>query len=106
MSDETEGRRAALSRRTLLLRTMGSIGAASVIEARLKRALAAIKISKAAVAYQDHPDGDKRCDRCLQFQAPDSCKMVDGPVDPQGFCRIFTPVRQAAQPMRSVPSTG
>jgi hypothetical protein len=41
------------------------------------------------VNYQDHPDGDKRCDKCTQFQPPDACKVVDGSISPQGSCRIF-----------------
>jgi hypothetical protein len=48
-----------------------------------------------AVAYQDHPDGDKRCEKCAQFQAPDGCKMVEGAISPQGSCRIFMPLRQS-----------
>jgi hypothetical protein len=51
--------------------------------------LAQPKISKVAVNYQDHPDGDKRCDKCVQFQPPDACKMVEGTISPQGSCRIF-----------------
>ena len=58
-------------------------------------AAAAPKISKKAVAYQDHPDGDKECAKCAQFQPPDACKMVEGPISPQGSCRIFVPVRQS-----------
>jgi len=58
-------------------------------------ATAAPKISKKAVAYQDHPDGDKRCEKCAQFQPPDACKMVEGPVSPQGSCRIFVLMRQS-----------
>jgi hypothetical protein len=49
----------------------------------------AAKISKVAVNYQDHPDGDKRCDKCAQFQPPDACKVVEGSISPQGSCRIF-----------------
>jgi hypothetical protein len=56
-------------------------------------AAAAPKISKKAVAYQDQPDGDKQW--CAQFQPPDACKMVEGPISPQGSCRIFVPVRQS-----------
>jgi hypothetical protein len=59
-----------------------------------QKALGTIKISKAAVAYQDHPQGDKQCGKCLQFVAPNSCKIVDGVVSSQGFCRIFTPLKQ------------
>jgi hypothetical protein len=99
MSNETEGCSDALSRRSLLQRAMGMMGAGAVIAAQAKPAAATIKISKAAVAYQDHPEGEKRCGKCLQFQAPDNCKMVDGPVSAQGFCRIFKPIKQTARPM-------
>ena len=54
---------------------------------------AARKISKQAVAYQDHPDGDKRCDKCVQFQPPHACKLVDGTINPAGSRRIFVPMR-------------
>lgn len=99
MSNETEGCSAALSRRWLLQKAMGKAAAVAAIVAQAKPASATIKISKAAVAYQDHPEGDKRCGKCLQFQPPDSCKMVDGPVSAQGFCRIFMPIRQTARPI-------
>jgi hypothetical protein len=56
-------------------------------------AAATPKISQKAVAYQDHPEGDKRCEKCAQFQAPNACKMVDGAINPQGYCRIFAPIR-------------
>ena len=75
-----------LSRRSLLRRAMGATG---VLAATLNPALAQPKISKLAVNYQDHPDGDKRCDKCIQFQSPDVCKVVEGTISPQGSCRIF-----------------
>jgi hypothetical protein len=99
MSHEMEDRHGALSRRLLLEKAMSAVGAAAVIAAKTKSAAATIKVSKSAVAYQDHPEGEKRCGKCLQFQAPNNCKMVDGPVSAQGFCRIFMPIRQTARPM-------
>ena len=72
-----------------------SQGESAVLCARRNAAIAAIKISQKAVAYQDHPEGDKRCEKCAQFQAPNGCKMVDGPINPQGYCRIFAPLRQS-----------
>ena len=83
---------ALIARRSLLQRALVFGGAAFVAAAN--RAVAAPKISQKAVAYQDHPEGEKRCDRCLQFQPPDACKMVEGPVSPQGCCRIFQLARQ------------
>jgi hypothetical protein len=86
MSGIPEDRWSTLSRRSLL----SSAAAAGVFSVRSKPAAAQPKISKVAVNYQDRPDGDKRCDRCIQFQPPDACKIVEGPVSPQGSCRIFT----------------
>jgi hypothetical protein len=79
---------AMLSRRSLL---RGAAAVAGILAATSNLAEAQPKISKVAVNYQDHPDGEKRCDKCAQFQPPDACKMVEGTISPQGSCRIFMP---------------
>jgi hypothetical protein len=86
MPNEPAAELARLSRRSLLGRV---IGAAGILGATLNQANAQPKISKVAVNYQDHPDGDKRCDKCDQFQPPDTCKVVEGSISPEGSCRIF-----------------
>ena len=83
------------ARRSLLRRMLSAIGAAVVLCARPHTATAEIKISQKAVAYQDYPEGHKRCEKCVQFQAPNTCKIVDGTINPQGYCRIFVPIRQS-----------
>lgn len=83
-----------LTRRALLQYSMGAATGTAILCGAADAATAAPKISKVAVAYQDHPDGDRLCAKCAQFQPPDACKMVEGPVSPQGFCRIFMPLRQ------------
>ena len=84
-----------LCRRALLKYAIGAAGGVAICCALPNPATATPKISKKAVAYQDHPDGDKECAKCAQFQPPDACKMVDGPISPQGSCRIFVPIRQS-----------
>jgi hypothetical protein len=93
MSDKLNRAFAMLSRRSLL---RGATAAAGILGATSNLARAQPKISKVAVNYQDHPDGDKRCDKCAQFQPPDACKMVDGTISPQGSCRIFVPGRTSS----------
>jgi hypothetical protein len=88
MSGEPEKESAILSRRSLL---RGAAAVAGILGVTSNLAEAQPKISKVAVNYQDHPDGDKRCDKCAQFQPPDACKMVEGAISPQGSCRIFMP---------------
>ena len=86
---------APLCRRALLQYVACAAGGVAICCALPNPATAAPKISKKAVAYQDHPDGDKECAKCVQFQPPDACKMVEGPISPQGSCRIFVPARQS-----------
>jgi hypothetical protein len=80
----------AISRRAL-------IGAAIALAAADGRAPAAAdepikeadKIKQADAKYQKEPKGQQRCEICLQFQPPSSCKIVQGPIAPQGWCQFF-----------------
>ena len=95
MADERHPFTNRFSRRSLIFRTAGIAGAAALLTGAAHRAEAEIKISQKAVAYQDHPDGEKRCDKCTHFQPPNGCKVVDGAVNPQGYCKLFVQGRQA-----------
>jgi hypothetical protein len=75
----TNSRRRVL--RTALL--MAGAGAAAMFNAS---SVSAQKASKQAMKYQDKPNGDQRCDNCVQFTAPDGCKVVEGTISPQGWC--------------------
>jgi hypothetical protein len=75
------------SRRSLLVQGALLAGAAltaSVVPS--KQASAQQKVSKEAMKYQDKPNGDMRCSNCMQFVAPASCKVVDGTINPNGYC--------------------
>ena len=76
--------RSRLSRRNLLL---AAAGAAPLLA--LTSSDAEAKIPQSAVAYQDTPNGDKECDNCNFFVAPNACKTVDGEIDPKGWCKIY-----------------
>ena len=58
-------------------------------------ALAQQKVPQASVKYQDKPNGNQQCSNCLQFvpgntpTAMGTCKVVDGPVSPSGYCIIW-----------------
>jgi hypothetical protein len=63
-------------------------GAATILGVTADRAMAA-KASKKAVGYKDSPKGNQRCDNCAPFQPPNGCRIVEGPVSPQGWCRVW-----------------
>jgi hypothetical protein len=84
-----------LARRLLLRSAVEFAGTAFLLGAIADTAIASPKLSQQAVAYQTHPAGDKRCDRCVQFQPPNACKIVDGTINPEGYCKFFIPRSQA-----------
>jgi hypothetical protein len=69
----------------------GAAGAVSGVAAMVgvSTPAQAAKASQKSVKYQDTPKGDARCDNCALFEAPDSCKTVEGPVAPQGWCMVY-----------------
>ena len=74
-----------VSRRIVLKSAVVLAGAACAGVAQ-RQALAQGKVAKAAMKYQDHPNGDQKCSNCMQFVAPDSCKIVEGKISPDGYC--------------------
>jgi hypothetical protein len=46
------------------------------------------KMAQNAAGYQDGPKGDQSCSNCSLFSAPASCSLVDGAINPQGWCRF------------------
>ena len=49
------------------------------------------KLAQKIVQYQDHPKDGQMCSTCVNFVPPDQCKLVEGPVVPQGWCIAFGP---------------
>jgi hypothetical protein len=53
------------------------------------RAAAIRKVSKTKAHYQNRPKDIMRCATCTLFAAPDSCQVVSGKVDPNGWCDLY-----------------
>ena len=85
MSTRTETEPRA-SRRSLLL---GCVGLA--LAGIPGRVVAQQKVAPKLVQYQEKPKGTQEGDGCLHFVAPSSCKMVDGKINPKGWCALFAP---------------
>lgn len=74
-----------LSRRNVLTAAVGAATGATIVFATPVHA----KTAQKAVKYQDTPKGDQACENCALFEAPSSCKTVDGTVSPQGWCMVY-----------------
>jgi hypothetical protein len=91
MDDAYKIRSAALSRRSILRNalTVGGAAVFGTIMSRNRKAEAQTKAAKTVVVYQDTPHDGQRCDNCLQFVPPSSCKVVEGTISPAGWCKVY-----------------
>ena len=80
-----------ISRRQVLTIAAGAAGAsitgATAVIGTSTPAQAA-KAPQKVVKYQDSPKGEQRYDNCDLFEAPSSCKNVDGTIAAQGWCIV------------------
>jgi hypothetical protein len=85
----SEERVSTVTRRGALTNTIGFIAACATTRAAL--ADSASKVPQTAVQYQTAPKSGRRCVDCSQFRTPDGCQLVQGPISPAGWCRLFSP---------------
>ena len=81
-----------VSRRQILTIAAGAAGssiAGATAVIGTSAAAQAAKASQKIVKYQDTPKGEQRCDNCELFEAPSSCKNVDGTIAAQGWCVVY-----------------
>jgi hypothetical protein len=87
MSDNQNGCE-RISRRVVLTGTALALGAVAAATA-VTCASAQQKVSQADAKYQATPKDGQQCDGCVQFQAPNACKLVDGNIAATGWCSLF-----------------
>lgn len=70
---------------------MGTVmkGAAAGVLLQISRTYASEKMTRQQAQYQDTPKGIYSCELCSLFEAPKSCKVVEGEVSKDGWCKAF-----------------
>jgi hypothetical protein len=81
------GYRLDRSRRKLIRTVIGAIPAALVL--RISKARASDKMTLKQAEYQDTPKDIYSCAVCTLFEPPKYCKVVEGEVSKDGWCRVF-----------------
>jgi High potential iron-sulfur protein len=77
-----------MPRRRLLRAILASLITGSTHLA-ISPVLAREKMTKQEAEYQDSPKDIRMCATCSFFEHPRSCKVVDGDVSPNGWCKAF-----------------
>src|SRR5580692_8619387 len=82
----------ATSRRTFIGRASLAIGLATFVGggiAPLRASAVPVKLPQGEIGYQPAPKGKARCELCVNWQAPNACKLVAGAISPTGWCGLF-----------------
>jgi hypothetical protein len=79
--------RAGLSRRRVIRATLAGIAVG--LSAKTSGAGASDKMTLAQAEYQDSPKGIFSCATCSLFEPPQSCKLVEGQISKDGWCKAF-----------------
>ncbi len=49
------------------------------------------KVEQSVVQYQTMPKDGAKCSGCVNFVAPNACKVVAGNISPEGWCVAYAP---------------
>jgi hypothetical protein len=58
----------------------------------ISRTQASEKMTPQQAQYQGTPNGMFSCEVCTLFEAPNACKVVEGEVSKDGWCKAFAMV--------------
>jgi hypothetical protein len=75
------------SRRRVIRAAVGGLSAGLLLPIAPTRA--AEKMTRQQAEYQDTPNGIYSCGVCTLFEAPNGCKVVEGEVSKDGWCKAF-----------------
>jgi hypothetical protein len=75
------------SRRWIIRALVTGIPAAVLL--RISPAHASEKMTRQQAEYQDTPRGIYSCAMCTLFEKPNACKVVEGEISADGWCKAF-----------------
>ncbi len=79
------------TRRSVIRTGVALLTGGALVTAAATRARAQEKIEQSLVQYQAMPKDGAECDKCVNWVAPNACKIVAGTINPKGWCVAFAP---------------
>ena len=74
-----------------VLRTGLTILAGGMVATVARAQDADSKVEQSVVQYQTMPKDGAKCSGCVNFVAPNACKVVAGNISPEGWCVAYAP---------------
>ncbi len=72
-----------------IIKWLGAAAASPALMMRISKAAASDKMTRQQAEYQDTPKDIYSCATCTLFEAPNGCKVVEGEVSRDGWCKAF-----------------
>jgi hypothetical protein len=88
MHEKRLGEKRLDTSRRNIVRAMLEIVSAGLLF-RIAPANASEKMTPQQAQYQDTPSGIYSCGMCTLFEKPKSCKVVEGEISSDGWCKAF-----------------
>ena len=80
------------SRRNVVRAGLGLLAAGTTAVATSRTARAQDqKIAQNLVQYQEMPKDGAQCNKCVNWVDPNACKIVEGTINPMGWCVAYAP---------------
>ena len=80
------------SRRGIMRSGLGLLAAGTALATGSRAARAQDqKIAQNLVQYQNEPKDGAECDGCVNWVNPNACKIVEGNINPKGWCVAYAP---------------
>jgi hypothetical protein len=76
-----------MNRRKVLRAALATVPAGLLL--RISSTQAADKMTLKQAEYQDGPSGIYSCAVCTLFEPPKGCKVVEGEISKDGWCKAF-----------------
>jgi hypothetical protein len=89
MTNPSSSTKKGVCRRSLLKSVPMLVGAIIATDAMGGRLFAQAKLTHEIAKYQDQPKDGQQCSGCVQFVEPSSCKVVEDPISPKGWCQLY-----------------
>ena len=89
MRDQPGATKGGVCRRSVLKGVPMIAGAIITASAIPNSVFAQTKVSHEIAKYQDQPNNGQQCSTCVQFEPPSTCKVVESPISPNGWCQLY-----------------
>jgi hypothetical protein len=83
--------RGPASRRSVLRTSLGILAGTMALAVKARAQDADSKVEQSVVQYQTSPNNGAKCSGCVNFVAPNACKVVLGNINPNGWCIAYAP---------------